>query len=389
MTQRLRNVRIARISTVPFFILTQLTAQIETINSAGASVTVITSNDELGNNIAQLPYCKFQPIYIPRQISFFADVVALYKLWKLFRNQSFDIVHSTTPKAGLLCAIAARLTSIPVRLHTFTGQTWLTMKIPKKILIKFCDRLIGLLNTRCYADSLSQKDFLVKSKIVSKKKISVLGSGSIAGVDTSRFTQDNFSIETKNDIRCKLKVSNETVVILFVGRVTKDKGVYELLEAAHRLLSDGFDISLLIVGPFEQQVEEVLRPYAEQLCGNKVIFTGFSVNPEYFMSVADILCIPSYREGFGTVVIEAAAMGIPVVGTNIYGLSDAIVDGETGLLVEKKNVLQLKDALQKLIKDKDLRKQLGENAKKRAFFEFDSKKFGEFVILEYERLLKR
>jgi len=389
MTKRLENIRIARVSTIPFFVVTQLITQLETISCAGASVTVITSDDELGKAIAQLDYCEFEPIYIPRQISIFADMVALYKLWRLFRNRNFDIVHSTTPKAGLLCAIASRLARTPIRLHTFTGQAWLTLKMPKKAIIKFCDHLIGLLNTQCYADSFSQREFLIKNKIVSKKKITVLGSGSLAGVDIARFTQDNFSIEKKNQIRCSLKLSRETVVILFVGRVTKDKGLYELLEAVHHLLSDGYDISLLIVGPFEQQFEQEIRPYAQQLCGNKVMFTGFCTNPEYMMSVADILCIPSYREGFGTVVIEAAAMGIPVVGTNIYGLSDAIVDGETGLLIEKQNVFQLIEALQKLIKNKQLRKQLGEKAKKRAINEFDSNKFGEFLILEYERLLKQ
>jgi glycosyltransferase involved in cell wall biosynthesis len=389
MTKRLQNIRIARISTVPFFVLTQLTTQLEALSAAGASVTVITSDDPLGKDIACLDYCKFEPIYIAREINIFADAVALYKLWRLFRKRRFDIIHSTTPKAGLLCAIAAWLARAPIRLHTFTGQVWVTLKMPKKALIKFCDRLIGLLNTQCYADSFSQRDFLIKNKIISKKKSTVLGSGSLAGVDISRFNSANFTLEEKKRIKSTLKLGDKTVVILFVGRVTKEKGLYELLEVVHRLLSEGYPISLLIVGPFESQFEQEIRPYAQQLCSDRVIFTGFCANPEYFMAIADILCIPSYREGFGTVVIEAAAMGIPVVGTNIYGLSDAIVNGETGLLVEKKNVLQLMEALQTLVKNEQLRKKLGDQAKERAINEFDSKKSGEFLILEYERLLKQ
>jgi glycosyltransferase involved in cell wall biosynthesis len=387
MVKRLQNTRVARVSTVPFFVLTQLVTQLEAINHAGASVTVITSDDELGHNLGALNYCKFNPIYIAREISFFADLVALFKLWRFFREQRFDIVHSTTPKAGLLCAIAGWLAGVPIRLHTFTGQAWITMKGPKKGIVKFCDKLITLFNTRCYADSFSQRDFLVNNKVARQEKLAVIGSGSLAGVDINRFSQDGFSIEEKKEIRCSLNLSDETMVLLFVGRVTKDKGLYELLEVMRDLLAEGHDVSLLIVGPFEQQFEQEIRPYAQQLCGNKVQFTGFSSEPEYFMAVADILCIPSYREGFGTVVIEAAAMGIPVVGTNIYGLTDAVVNGKTGLLVEKKNVVELRDALHKLVNDKHLRKKLGANAKQRAINEFDSKKCGELLVMEYERLL--
>ncbi|TAL61106.1 MAG: glycosyltransferase family 1 protein [Legionella sp.] len=389
MDKRLENTRIARISTVPFFVVTQLVSQLEAISHDGALVTVITSKDELSENIEQLNYCDFSPLYIPREINILDDLGALYKLWKVFRKRQFDIVHSTTPKAGLLCAIASRLAGVPIRLHTYTGQVWVNMKMPKKAIIKFCDKLIAFLNTKCYADSVSQKDFLIKNKVASSKKITVLGSGSLAGVDITRFNQNNFSLDQKAEIRDTLNLSDEVVTLLFVGRVTRDKGLYELLEVVSQLLADGYNVSLLVVGPFEPDFEEVIRPYADQLCGNKVAFTGFSVKPEYYMAVADILCIPSYREGFGTVVIEAAAMGVPAVGTNIYGLTDAIIDGETGILVDKKNVLQLKAALQKLVSNKQLREELGANAKRRAINEFASTKCGELLVLEYESLLKK
>lgn len=389
MVKRLENTRIARISTVPFFIVTQLVAQLEAISVHGALVTIITSNDELSETIEELNYCDFSPLYIPREINFWGDLVALFKLWKVFRKKQFDIVHSTTPKAGLLCAIASLLAGTPIRLHTFTGQVWVNMRMPKKAIIKFCDKIIAFLNTKCYADSFSQKDFLIKTKVVSHKKLAVLGSGSLAGVDITRFTQNKFSIAQKEEIRRDLNLSGEVVTLLFVGRVTRDKGLYELLEVVSQLLSDGHNVSLIVVGPFEQQFEQEIRPYAEQLCGSKVVFTGFHEQPEYFMAVADILCIPSYREGFGTVVIEAAAMGIPAVGTNIYGLTDAVVDGETGILVDKKNVSQLKAALQRLVNDKELREELGANAKRRAINEFDSIKCGELLVSEYERLLQK
>ena len=170
--------------------------------------------------------------------------------------------------------------------------------------------------------------------------------------------------------------------------MTQDKGIYELLEATGQLLACGHDIALLIVGPFEQKFEQEIRPLAAKLCGNRVKFTGFSKVPERFMAVSDVLCIPSYREGFGTVVIEAAALGLPAIGTKIYGLTDAIVEGETGILVEPKNIVQLTGAMKVLITNEPLRKRLGENAKKRAVSEFDSKKHGEMLVMDYEALLK-
>lgn len=385
---QLRGIRVARVSTIPFSTVTQLCPQLEAIKQAGGQLTVITSDDELGDELRQLDYCTFKPIYIAREISIFSDIVTLFKLWQLFRSQRFDIVHSITPKAGLLCAIASRLARTPIRLHTYTGQPWITMQGIKRNIVKFCDKLTAILNTQCYTDSFSQRDFLIKSKIISLDKIKVLGSGSLAGVDLSRFNQERFLLADKKEPRSQLGLREETLVFLFVGRVTEDKGIYELLEATGQLLASGCDMALLIIGPFEQAFEQEIKRFAAKHCGNNVKFMGFSKEPERFMAISDVLCIPSYREGFGTVVIEAAALGVPAIGTKIYGLTDAVIDGETGMLVEARDVSQLTEAMKNLATNKSLRRQLGENAKKRALSEFDSKKHGELLVKDYEALLK-
>ena len=385
---KIQGSRVARVATTPFLIRTQLYSHLEALYQAGGQVTVISSQGEHSRELDHLHYCSFEPIFIAREISFFADVKTLFKLWRFFRSQRFDIVHSITPKAGLLCAIAAWGAGTSIRLHTYTGQPWIMMSGLKKWIVKYSDVLIALLNTQCYTDSFSQRDFLVTNKIMPKGKIKVLGRGSLAGIDLERFCQDYFSVGKKDEIRKTLNLNRDTGVILFLGRVTEDKGVYELLEAFSLLILDSPDLVLLIVGPLEGKVEKDLQLRAVELCGNKVVFTGFNSEPEYFIAISDILCIPSYREGFGTVVIEAAAMGVPSVGTKIYGLTDAIVDGETGLLVEPKNVIELTQALRKLIDDEPLRKRLGENAKQRALKEFDSKHCGELLVREYEELLK-
>jgi glycosyltransferase involved in cell wall biosynthesis len=389
MIKPLSNIRIARVATVPFYILTQLENQLEAINEAGAEITVVSSkDDEYSQTLKRSGSYEFKPIYIAKEIKIRRDVIALFKLWRLFSNAHFDIVHSTTPKAGLLCGIAGRMARVPVRMHSFTGQPWVTLKGIKRSVVKFCDKLIVYLNTRCYVDSFSQRDFLVKSKVTPFHKIKILGSGSLAGIDINRFNQNNFSQDMKNEIRASLNISADTLVILFVGRITQDKGVFELLNAFKNLLMTKDNLVLVMVGPFENKIEQEIRNMARQWCGDKVIFTGFTQKPEQFMAITDIFCLPSYREGFGTVVIEAAAMGVPAIGTRIYGLTDAIIDGETGLLVELKNVVELTDTLRKLIDDPDLRKRLGKNAEKRAMQEFDSKKHSELLINEYQDLLK-
>ena len=386
MINLLKGIKVARVSTIPFFVLTQLRSQLEAISDAGAKVTVIASDDEVSDSINQLKYCEFKPIYIAREINIKADIATLFQLVKLFKKENFDIVHSTTPKAGLLCALAAKLSKVPVRLHTFTGQPWVTMSGIKRNIVKFCDKLIGFLNTHTYVDSFSQLEFLIETKVVNQEKTTVLGSGSLAGVNLSRFNSDNFSAEDREKIRKQYKISETTLVLLFVGRITRDKGIFELIEAVSRLESNQ-DFVLLVVGPFEQDLEQEIRAFAQRLCGEKVIFTGFCSEPEKFMAITDILCLPSYREGFGTVIIEAAAMGIPVVGTRIYGLTDAVIDGETGCLVEPKNVQELTQAIQKLISDLDLRLTMGQKAKTRALNEFDSKKCGALLVSEYRKLL--
>jgi glycosyltransferase involved in cell wall biosynthesis len=388
MSKLLQGIRIARVSTIPFFVFTQLRAQLEALAEAGAQVSIISSDDELSNNLQMIEGCEYHSLSIAREISFFADLLTLFRLWKLFRREQFEIVHSTTPKAGLLCAIAGKLAGVPVCVHTYTGQPWVTMKGIKKALVKYSDKLMALLNTCCYTDSFSQRDFLIQNKIANLEYLKVIGSGSLAGVDTGRFSVNNNSDESKEQLKKSLNIDPSTKVLLFVGRVTREKGVFELIDAVHLLLKASHNVVLLIVGPFELYNEEEIRHHAQKHCGNKVIFAGFQDRPEDFMAISDLLCLPSYREGFGTVVIEAAAMELPVVGTKIYGLTDAVVDGVTGILIEPKNSSQLFEALNRLLSDNELRLEMGLQAKKRAINDFDIKNFNTLLIQEYLKLIK-
>ena len=387
MTEVLKGKKVARVATTTFLTLTQLCPQLDAINKAGSKVTIISSQDELSSSFSSLDYATYKAITIRREINLLDDSISLFRLWNFFRSNKFDIVHSITPKAGLLCAIAAKLAGVPVRLHTFTGQPWITMQGFKRKLLKFCDRIIGLLNTRCYTDSFSQQDILIQNNICSPDKIIVLGNGSLAGIDLTRFSEDNFSSADKSALRLSLGLNEETNIILFLGRITEEKGVFELI-SAFKKIKHIENKALLVVGDFENKIEASIRAHAETSSLEKIIFTGYTNKPEQYIAIADVLCLPSYREGFGTVVIEAGAMGVPTIGSRIYGLTDAIIDGVTGVLVEPKNVVQLTELLVSILEDKFLRKTLGENAKNRALKEFDSKHFSELVVNEYSKLLE-
>ena len=380
----LQNVKIARVSTVSFFVDTQLRAQISALVHAGMSVTIVASEDKLTKDIPDSDYVS---INIPRKVSVFKDLLALLRLFLLFRRSSFDIVHSTTPKAGLLCSLAARLAGVPVRLHTFTGQPWVGLRGIKYVLSKGSDKLITYLNTHCYTDSVSQKIFLVDSGVSSAERISVLGSGSLAGIDLMRFNPLRLSSEDNKKLRTELDISLTTQVLLFVGRISRDKGVVELLQAYQKLMVDEFDTCLILLGASEIDIDTLLDNYAGSL-KDSVIIPGFTSEPERFMAIADILVLPSYREGFGTVVIEAAAMEIPTIGTNIYGLSDAIVDGKTGLLVPVRDIDKLAEAISYLLKNDVLRCEMGANARRRVEEQFSDELLNELMLKEYERFLE-
>ena len=385
----LRGVRIARVSTVAFFVVSQLSYQLKYLIKQGAEVTVVTSYSSDVELLRAIPGLNCELIEIPRSISLWQDAKALIALFWFFKRKRFDVVHSTTPKAGLLSALAARLAGVPIRLHTFTGQPWVSLAGLRRSVVRFCDGIIGKLNTLNYADSFSQCDFLISEKLLSKSKLRVLGSGSLAGVDTLRFDKRQFPSELCVNLRKDLGIGSAEPVILFVGRITEDKGIRELLSAFGRIKDEGSLAHLLFVGAFdntERQESGITKQDIDLIPDTHVV--GYSTSPERYIAISDLLCLPSYREGFGTVVIEAAAMGVPSLGTLIYGLSDAIEHDETGMLVPVRNANALYEAISTLLKDNTKRLQLGENAKKRVREKFSAEHVSHLVSLEYQRLLK-
>ena len=342
-------------------------------------VTLIANLGDNKNLLDEIShYALIKDIPINREISLLADIKALFLLLNFFWRHEFSLVHSVSPKAGLLSMIASSIARVPNRIHTFTGQVWVTKNGFIKYLLCYSDKLINLLSTQIIVDSKSQLKFLLKHEVVSKSKAIVFGQGSISGVDLKRF---KFNEQVRIKMRSQFGVKDSDVLILFLGRLKKDKGILELIQAFSKIHTESPNLILWCVGPDEEKLTKII----ENTKGVRVF--SYTKKPEDFMSSADIFCIPSFREGFGTAVIEAAACGIPSIGTNIYGLNDAIINGETGILVKPKSHLALIKALRLLYEKEDLRNKMGKAANERAKIHFSSEFFTDELLKFYKKLI--
>jgi len=347
-------------------------------------ITIITNmngcEDVLDNisskvNIVNLP--------IKRNIMLFLDLKALFMLISVLHKNKFSLVHSVSPKAGLLSAISAWIVRIPNRLHTFTGQVWATKNGVSRLILKLLDKLIVALNTDILVDSHSQKDFLIRENVLCKNFSNVIGSGSISGVDANRFFP---SLGQKELVRNKLNININDVVLLFVGRLKSEKGIVRLVNSFNKICKTNKNVTLLVVGQDEEGLQEELIA-SLNMCVESIRFIGFTKNPEQYMMASDIFVLPSLREGFGNVVIEAACCGIPSIVSDIYGLNDSIVDGETGLLSSVNSHKSLEDAMVRLIKDDNLRIKMGEKARIRAIKFFSQDYITKEILKLYRSLL--
>ena len=384
------RLKLCRIVTVPQTFQGLLGEQFRCIVAHEIELTLVSSPGHEFEEVLRGVDAKGVAIPMARKPAPLADMRSLLRVARFLSQNHFDIVHSSTPKAGFLTALAGTLARVPVRIHTFTGQPWVELTGLNRRIPRECDRIIAKLVTQCYADSPSQRDFLISEGLVSPSKISVIGAGSISGVDLHRFSLGAWGGETARQTRRELGIPSDALVIAFVGRVVRDKGIVELLAAFETLAKSNPSVHLLLVGPFEPERDPLPEETLEGLKRHpRVHGVGFSVTPEKFLAVADIFCLPSYREGFGSVVIEAAAMELPAVVTRVTGLVDAVVDGVTGLIVPPKNVSRLAEALRTLAASKELRQSLGCAARDRVVRDFGAKLINAAMVAEYFRLAHR
>ena len=322
---------------------------------------------------------------IERKISPWRDFGALVRLVLVFHKSRFDVVHSFTSKAGLLTMTAGLLTRMPIRIHTFTGQAWVTrFGLPRRFL-KAMDWFIATAATHLLIDSPSQRDFLVSQGVIPDGKACALVKGSISGVDTVRFSPNSI---TRARIREQLGINESTIVFLFLARLTRDKGLLDLVRAFLALCKLRDNVHLLIVGPDEENLSRQILILCQD-CPDKITLLNFFTDAhEQYIMASDILCLPSYREGFGSIIIDAASVGIPAIGSRIYGITDAIEDNVTGLFHDVADVNSLYSKMLWLVDNPELRKEMGANARMRAMRDFSKEKSTNALMDYYASLLQ-
>ena len=318
-------------------------------------------------------------VHIERRISLWNDIKSLFNLIRVFRKEKPYVVHSITPKAGLLCMLAAWLTKVPFRIHTFTGLVWPTATGLSRRILMTTDWLTCACATHIIPEGEGVKSDLQKH--ITKKPMKVLGFGNIQGIDLNRFDPSRFSPKEKD---------NDNFVFLFVGRIVGDKGINEMVWAFTQLHQEYPKTKLRLVGDYEPGLDPLDLEADKEIEGNDAIEAkGSLFNDDLVRAYAEADCfvMPSYREGFPNSVLEAGAMGLPQVVTDINGSREIVTDGFNGLIVPPKDRESLYRAMRSIYQDKALRKKLAGNARESIAQRFERSFVQQCQIDFYEEIL--
>ena len=309
-------------------------------------------------------------IPIQRKISIWNDLKALSVIRKIYKKEKFESVHSVTPKAGLLNALAGKLAGIPHRIHIYTGQVWATRKGFMRFMLKTIDKIPAMLNTNLLVDGMSQRKFLIEEGVLKEKNSCVLANGSICGVRLERF---NISSEVRKTEREKFGFNEDDVVYIFLGRLNHDKGIGELYEAFNKFVADNPKAKLLLYGSDEEGYEEKSKNYPNIIRDKNFFYPGLTRSPFDALQAGDVFVLPTWREGFGSSVIEAQALALPVITSDAYGVVDASVPEETGMRCKVNDPEGLYSCMKYYYDNPEIRKQHGINGRKRVEEKFDNK----------------
>ena len=344
----------------------------------------LVANINSEEDIKGLALKGWKKIEIERGISIMKDIDSVVQLKKYFKEMQFDAVHSVTPKAGLVTALAAKLAGIKHRTHIFTGQVWATKVGFMRWLLKSIDKLIVKCDNHILVDGKSQRAFLEKEGVLEKGKALVFCQGSISGVNSERFAPDSVARKEERD---KIGIKDGVLTYIFLGRLNHDKGIGELYGAYDKIASGNDDVFLLLVGFDEEGYLDKLPNYKNIQEGKNFHYYGLTRQPERVLNAGDVFVLPTYREGFGSSVLEAACIGLPCICSDVYGVLDAYVDGETGLQCKVGDADSLYQCMKKMHDDKAMRLEMSKNSRERALRDFNVKPISEAWLKFYQDLL--
>lgn len=379
---------LAHITTVPLT-LGFIRGQVDYMQRQGFEIHAVSSPSEELVAFGSSQQIEAHAVEMPRKVSPLHDLSAVRQLIRVLRTLRPIIVHAHTPKGGLLGMISAWLARVPVRIYHIRGMPYMTATGRRRILLKTTERISCKLAHKVFCVSHSIRDVAIRDGICPAEKIVVFGGGSGNGVDSSgRFKPAQFSRAERNAMRQRFGIQDNALVIGFVGRIVRDKGV-EDLSAAWSSIRQSYPFARLVfVGPLEPQ-DAISKDTLATLMGDKrVLFTGSVADTSTMYPVFDLVVLPTYREGFPNVPLEAAAMELAVVATDIPGCIDAIRDGVTGTLVPPRDAKALRIAIERYLDDPELRERHGRAGRERVLREFRQEDIWKAIYQEYTRLLR-
>jgi len=377
--------QLIRITTVPLSLDKLLEGQLRWMGNH-FQVTAISSDAGYLKRIGEREGVATHVLEMTRKITPFRDVWAVFQLTLYLLKNKPDLVHTHTPKAGIIGMLAAKLAGVPLRLHTVAGLPLMEAGGWKRKLLDFVEQLTYACATGVYPNSKGLEAFIVANRYTKKEKVKVIAHGSTNGINTTYFNPEHYSLLQKQAIRNDLGIQENDFVFVFVGRLVGDKGINELVEAFTQLPTP--HSKLLLVGPYETELDP-LHPttLAAIETHPHIISVGFQADVRPYYALSDCLVFPSYREGFPNVVLQAGAMGLPSIVTDINGCNEIITEGINGTIIPPKDSAALQQAMTKMVADAVWRCSLQQNARTSITSRYEQEVVWEALLAEYQRLL--
>ena len=378
--------KLIRITTIPLSLDKLIGKQLEFMNQF-YDVTAVAADEKQLERVAKKYGVKHHHVEMTRTISPLKDFKALVDLYRFLKVEKPEIVHSHTPKAGIVGMMAAYLAGVPNRLHTVAGLPLLEATGAKRKLLNFVEKLTYRFATKVYPNSFGLKAIILKEKFCSEEKLHVIGNGSSNGIDTDFFSRDKISAELQENLKSELGIKSEDYVFLFVGRLVKDKGIEELVTAFTKLNTSYKNIKLLLVGPFEHELDPLSQEILSLIEKNEnCISVGYKDDVRPYFAISNCLTFPSYREGFPNVVLQAGAMELCSIVSDINGCNEIITDKHNGRIVPVKNSDLLYEAMNDVLSSKELSDQYAQIACSEIRKKYDQKQIWNDIKFEYEKL---
>lgn len=380
--------KLIRLTTAPLSLKVLLANQMRYVREHGFDVLMVSSDGKELKDVLENEQCRHEIIPMTRRMTPMADLKCLWMLYRLFKKERPDIVHSHTPKAGLLAMMAARMAGVKIRIHTIAGLRFMTSNgMGRRILVSM-EKLTGVCATHVWPNSFSLLKYIETNKLVKPSKLEVIGLGSSNGINLKRYSADVLKVERLMQIKQSVRYDPQLKYFLCVGRMVKDKGIEELVRAFSHIYEKEETARLILVGGFEDEVDPVSDETKRIISTHPgIIHTGWSDEVEYYMRISFALVHPSHREGFPNVLLQAGAMYCPIICSRIEGNVDIVDNGETGLLFDVKDEAQLVDRMEKALLKADLMKEYAEALYTKITTHFDQEIVHRLLVERYIKLL--